>query len=277
MPCEELQLEMDIQKKIVIIVNVIIITGCCFTYCVNAQEDRFVNKIGMTFVYIPSGTFLMGSPENERWRKKDETLHQVTISKGYYLQITEVTQGQWQAVMGNNPSKFDDCGETCPVENVSWVDAQDFIARLNAMDDANRYRLPTEAEWEYACRAGTTTRYFWGDEADCQKANYGNSGLSSECKNISPGKPAPVGSYQANPWGLYDMHGNVWEWCEDIYDEYESASAPGPERLPDEKKRVLRGGAYFDPAESCRAANRCWELYDYRLMDIGFRLVRSLR
>ncbi len=176
--------------------------------------------------------------------------------------------------MGANPSTFKDCGGDCPVETVSWRDAQEFIRKFNQMDHHNEYRLPTEAEWEYACRAGSTMRYAWGNEADCRKANYGNSRLASECKNINPGKPAPVGSYQANPWGLYDMHGNVWEWCADGYGAYENTTVTDPEGISNSTKRVLRGGAYFDPAESCRTANRCWDPSDYRVQDIGLRLIR---
>ncbi len=218
----------------------------------------------------------MGSPLHEVGRKSDEKPHRVIIDKEYYLQITEVTQEQWRAVMGNNPSKFQGC-DSCPVENVSWLDAQDFIAKLNALDSANHYRLPTEAEWEYACRAGTATRYSWGDEADCRKANYGNSDLSKECADISPGKTSPVGSYQQNPWGLYDMHGNVWEWCADTYNEYGVDPTTNTKEQPNPSKKIVRGGAYFDPAESCRTANRCWDPEDYRIMDIGFRLVRTLK
>ncbi len=240
--------------------------------CVSYGQDRFVNSMGMAFVYIAPGTFTMGSPENERWRKQDEQAHQVRIAQGFYMQVTEVTQGQWQTVMGSNPAKFVDCGADCPVENVSWLDAQDFIDRLNGMDKNNQYRLPTEAEWEYACRAGTKTSYFWGDEADCTRANYGNSGLTRECQDVGPGRPVKVASYQKNPWGLYDMHGNVWEWCSDSYAPYPGVA--GAEKPVDATRRIVRGGAYFDPAESCRSANRCWDPADYRIMDIGFRLVR---
>ncbi len=236
-------------------------------------KNRFVNKQGMKFVYIPPGTFFMGSPETEEGRKKDEMRHRVTLTKSFYLQTTEVTQGQWQTVMGNNPSRFQGCGKDCPVENVSWEDTQKFIDRLNAIDTANVYRLPTEAEWEYACRAGTTSRYSWGDRPDCSMANYGNSPLSRECEHIAPGKTSPVARYQKNPWGLYDMHGNVWEWCSDWYGTYERSSLINPKGPAEGKGRTLRGGAYFDPVASSRSANRCWDPPDYRVMDIGFRLV----
>ncbi len=264
---------MGISRKCLTPIIAIIISCVDYSYP-NVPENRFINELGMVFVYIPPGTFVMGSPRTDAWRKDDETPHQVTINTGYYMQITEVTQGQWQAVMGANPSTFKECGDDCPVETVSWLDAQDFIRKFNRMDKHNEYRLPTEAEWEYACRAGTTMRYAWGDEADCREANYGNSPLTSECQNINPGRPSPVGSYQANPWGLYDMHGNVWEWCADRYGAYESTAVTDPGGVSNSTKRVLRGGAFFDPAESCRTANRCWDPSDYRVQDIGFRLIR---
>ncbi len=216
----------------------------------------------------------MGSHQTEAGHKEDEKLHQVTLDTGYYIQTTEVTQEHWQAVMGHNPSRFTMCGTNCPVENVSWEDAQIFISQLNSMDPGSTYRLPTEAEWEYACRAGTATRYSWGDKADCSKANFGNSPLSSECKGISPGKTVPVGSYPPNPWGLYDMHGNVWEWCNDLYEEYGKGAVTNPAGSAPKKNRVVRGGAYFDPTASSRSANRCWDPPHYRIQDIGFRLVR---
>ncbi len=245
---------MVVSKKVALVFLAIVVIGILFTPCCFSQKKRFVNIAGMEFVYIAPGTFVMGSPEGEQGRKQDELIRQVRIVNGFYMQTTEVTQGQWKLVMGNNPAKFIGCGADCPVENVSWLDAQDFISRLNAMDADNEYRLPTEAEWEYACRAGTRTSYFWGD-------------------NVGPGKPLPVGSYQKNPWGLYDMHGNVWEWCSDTYAPYKDGLNNGLLYEKDDSRRVVRGGAYFDPAESCRSANRCWDPEDYRVMDIGFRLV----
>ncbi len=253
-----------------------LILGTSAVFC-TAAPDRFINDLGMAFVYIPPGTFAMGSPATETGRLADETQHQVTLTTGYYIQTTEVTQEQWQAVMGNNPSHFKTCGANCPVETVSWEDARAFILKLNLMDRSSTYRLPTEAEWEYACRAGTTTRYFWGEKSDCGKANVGNSPLTGECKGISPGKTAPAGSYPPNRWGLYDMHGNVWEWCSDLYGDYENAAAKDPKGASHGVNRSLRGGAYFDPAASSRSANRCWDPPDYRVQDIGFRLVRVPR
>ncbi len=247
-------------------------TWCMSPHNSTAQE-KLVNTLGMEFVYIAPGSFTMGSPETDGMRKEDERQRSVALPSGYYMQTTEVTQGQWKAVMGRNPSQFKDCGADCPVENVSWDDALLFISKLNARDHSNHCRLPTEAEWEYACRAGGTTRFSWGDDPDCSKANYGNSPLSDECKTINPGKTAPVGSYAANPWGLYDMHGNVWEWCADVYVDYTKTAGNDLAATGPGAHRVVRGGAYFDPAESCRTANRCWDPADYRVQDIGFRLV----
>ncbi len=273
---------------------ILISIGFFITVSLLPAEVRIRNRLGMEFVYIAPGKFIMGSPEAEKGHKNDEIQHLFILTSGYYLQTTEITQGQWQAVMGDNPSHFKKCGANCPVENVSWEDTQKFIDKLNMMDISGSYRLPTEAEWEYACRAGTTTRYSWGNEPLCHKANFGNSAISSECEDISPGSPVPVASYPPNPWGLYDMHGNVWEWCADLYRSYQIPGTAGnkvknsfpqsgakvymgsQERVTGNiQKRVVRGGAYFDPAESSRAANRCWDPADYQVQDLGFRLVRE--
>ena len=129
-----------------------------------AQGETFTNSLGMKFVLIPAGTFMMGSPSDELGRLKDELQHKVTITKSFYLQSTEVTQRQWREIMSNNPSHFKDCGDNCPVERVSWDDAQEFIVKLNQREGTDKYRLPTEAEWEYPCRAGSTTRFCFGDD-----------------------------------------------------------------------------------------------------------------
>ena len=164
----------------------------------------------MTFRLIPAGTFQMGSPVDEEGRYDNEQQHQVTISRPFYLQTTPVTQGQWQKVMGNNPSSFTAGGQDCPVEQVSWDDAQEFLAKLNRIEEIDTYRLPTEAEWEYACRAESTGRFCFGDD---------EAGLKDYAwyNNNSAGKTQPVGQLKPNAWGLYDMHGNVWEWCRDWY------------------------------------------------------------
>jgi len=223
----------------------------------------------MKFVYIQPGTFMMGSPPNEPGRSDNETLHKVTITKGFSMQTTQVTQRQWHVIMGNNPSSFGSCGEDCPVENVSWNDVQQFIKKLNETRGTNKYRLPTEAEWEYACRAGSDTAYCFGNDESRLKdyAWYdGNSG----------GKTHPVGLLKPNAWGLYDMHGNVWEWCQDWYAEnYPSGSVTDPIGSSSGSFRVIRGGSWHVIAQSCRSAYRGRSTPDNRNHDLGFRLCFS--
>jgi formylglycine-generating enzyme required for sulfatase activity len=221
------------------------------------------NSLGMSFAYIPPGTFQMGS--NNGYAGADEQpIHEVSISRGYFMGIHEVTQEQWQKVLGNNPSGFQNCGQ-CPVEQVSWEDAQDYIKRLNSQtNDGSRYRLPTEAEWEYAARAGTT-----GDYAGDLKA------MGWYDKN-SKKKTHEVGTKQPNGWGLYDMHGNVWEWVEDWYGTYPSGSVTDPTGPTSGSDRVLRGGSYGDVDYNVRQAIRYPSLPGRRNPILGFRLVRTL-
>jgi formylglycine-generating enzyme required for sulfatase activity len=170
----------------------------------------------------------------------------VTISSAYYLQTTEVTQGQWKKVMGSNPSKFKNCGDDCPVEQVSWSDVQVFIRKLNSQEGTDKYRLPTEAEWEYACRAGTTTAYSFGDnESDLGDYGWyhGNSGNRTH----------PVGQKRPNPWGLYDVHGNVWEWTQ----------------TEEGSRRVFRGGSWPYNAGHCHSAFRYVSVPGVRFNTLG--------
>jgi formylglycine-generating enzyme required for sulfatase activity len=200
----------------------------------SSVPDKFTNSIGMKFVLIPAGEFTMGSPENEQGRDSNEPQHKVKITKPFYMQTTEVTQAQWKAVMGNNPSYFK--GNDLPVETVSWDDAQEFIKKLSAKEGV-KYRLPTEAEWEYACRAGSTTKFYFGeDESKLDEYAWYH--------NNSDGKTHPVGQKKPNAWGLYDMHGNVWEWCQDWYgaDYYKNSPAEDPQGPASAESRVLRGG-----------------------------------
>ena len=170
---------------------------------------QITNSLGMKFNLIPPGEFAMGSPASEPGRYDDETQHQVKITKPFYLSVHEVTQAQYERVMGKNPSKYE--GANKPVEDVSWNDAVAFFRKLN---DEVEYRLPTEAQWEYACRAGTTTAYSFGDDVS-QLGEYAwYSGNSSSTH--------PVGELKPNAWGLFDMHGNVFEWCQDWYGDYDS-------------------------------------------------------
>lgn len=262
------------QKKLC--VAMVVVFCLCMAVSLFAEEKKpITNSIGMKFVYIPPGTFMMGSPENEPGRYPLESpQHKVTLTRGFYMQTTEVTQGQWKLVMDNNPSYFKDCGDNCPVDTVSWNDAQSFIRKLNEKEGMSKYRLPTEAEWEYAARAGTTTAYYWGNDSDCSKANYGN-GNSSECKGKHPGRTMPVGSFSPNVLGLYDMIGNVWDWVQDWYGDYPSGSVSDPTGPDKGSIYVLRGGGWDDLNRDCRMARRFGAESTARANGIGFRLVRS--
>ncbi|HTU22216.1 MAG TPA: formylglycine-generating enzyme family protein [Gemmataceae bacterium] len=171
--------------------------------CVPRQMIALAEAVDMTFAWIPPGMFLMGSPPSERERLDDETQHTVTLTCGFYLGVHPVTQAHWQAVMGNNPSHFK--GDDRPVEAVSWDDCQAFCAKLGQLT-GKRFRLPTEAEWEYACRAGTTTPFFFGDQIGMDQSDYALSHILGRRREQS----TPVGSFPANAWGLLDMHGNYW-------------------------------------------------------------------
>ncbi|MBF0376733.1 MAG: SUMF1/EgtB/PvdO family nonheme iron enzyme [Desulfamplus sp.] len=232
----------------------------------------------MQFAYIPPGEFMMGSPSSEPDRENDETRHRVTLTKGFYMQTTEVTQGQWKAVMGYPPPElyFKDCGDNCPVENISWEDAREFIKKLNQNGDGREYRLPTEAEWEYAARAGTTTPFNTGSCLSTDKANYnGNYPLTGCSKGKYREKTIEVGSFAPNAWGLHDMHGNVWEWCEDWLSDYPSGSVTDPVGASSGSYRVIRGGRWNGGEWNCRSADRVGSSPSNRADDLGFRLVFS--
>jgi len=246
------------------------------------QDARFAdapvitNKTGMTFILISSGTFLMGSPASEPGRDSDELQHVVTITRPFYMQTTEVTQGQWRSVMGYNPSRFRHCGDDCPVEKVSWHDVQKFILRLNSEEEgASPYRLPTEAEWEYAARAGSASALANGKiaETGCEP-DLNLNRVGWYCGN-SNGKTHAVAKKQPNAWGLYDMHGNVWEWCQDWYGDYQAESVVDPKGPVDGLIRTNRGGSWWWFARFCRSANRIRYMPFDRTEDLGFRLVRS--
>jgi formylglycine-generating enzyme required for sulfatase activity len=235
-------------------------------------EDSFQNDFDMRFVRIPAGTFEMGSPENEKGRFSNETLHKVTLTQDFYMQTTEVTQGQWKAVMGQNPSHFKNCGDNCPVEQVSWNDVQAFIKRLNVISKGQQYRLPTEAEWEYAARAGSKTAFANGD-IQALHCDYDPNldKMGWYCGNSS--KTQPVAQKQANQWHIYDMHGNVWEWCSDYFGKYPSEHLTNPKGPETGASRVVRGGSWIYHARSCRSAYRNWFAPDSRYRSLGFRLV----
>jgi formylglycine-generating enzyme required for sulfatase activity len=235
-----------------------------------APAPIHTNSLGMTFVLIPAGSFTMGSQNDVPNTSSDEKpAHKVTIGKPFYLGQHEVTQAQWEAVMENNPSRVK--GQNNPVTNVSWDGVQKFISRLNEKEGHDRYRLPTEAEWEYAARAGTATAYSFGDDA-------GSLGRYAWYEDNSGGKTQPVGQKQPNAWGLYDMHGNVWEWVQDWVGEWYYSNSPDadPKGPPSGEMRVFRGGSWFGSAGFSRAAFRYYESPDHSGVNLGFRLVLSL-
>jgi formylglycine-generating enzyme required for sulfatase activity len=237
--------------------------------------NPFTNSIGMKFVWIPPGNFMMGSPKEEKLRDDNETQHKVTLTKGFYMGVYTVTQEQWQAVIGNNPSNFK--GEkNLPVERVSWDDCQEFVKKLREKD-GKPYRLPTEGEWEYACRAGTTTPFYFGENISTDQANYNGELYGNEKKGVNRGKTTPVGSFPANSWGLHDMSGNVWQYCQDIYGDYpqkdvidpQGAEPQGAEK---DQYRVLRGGPWVGTPQLCRSAFRHRNLPGISNFDHGLRV-----
>ena len=211
----------------------------------------------------------MGSPANEKGRFDNETQHRVRLTKGFWLGKYPVTQRQWKSVLGGNPSYFK--GYDLPVETVSWDDCQEFIKKVNAALGCGA-RLPTEAEWEYACRAGTTTAYSWGNALNGDRANCnGNYPCEATRKGPYIKKTTPVDKYGANPWGLCDMHGNVFEWCADWFGDY-SGDAIDPTGQAAGGRRVLRGGCWYSHTRYCRSADRYCNFPDLRNYSYGFRL-----
>lgn len=244
---------------------------------IQAQEKKeppknFTNTLGMKFVWIPPGSFMMGSPENEIGRRDDgEAQHKVTLTKGFYMGVYTVTQEHWQAIMGDNPSQFKG-EEKLPVECISWNDCQKFIQRLREKDK-KPYRLPTEAEWEYACRAGTTTPFYSGETITTDQANFNGDFIYGIAKRgISRKKTTSVGIFPANAWGLHDMHGNVYQWCDDWYGDVPQKDAVDPQGPEKGILRVVRGGNFSFPPKFCRSASRNGFEPHYRNRTIGCRL-----
>lgn len=236
-------------------------------FSVSAGEKIFKNSVGMEFVLIPAGSFMMGADMNFEEGLEDELpRHKVSFTQEFYMGEYEVTQAQWVAVMGFNPSKFKD--RKRPVEQVSWDDVNEFIKKLNKREGKEAYRLPTEAEWEYAARAGTDTVFFFGDDPD-DLSEYGwYKGNSSE-------KTHPVAQLKKNAWGLYDMLGNVWEMCQDFYDAkyYSKSPSTNPPGPPSGAFKVARGGSCESESWQCRSAIRYSDSAGDRDKDLGFRLV----
>jgi len=220
-----------------------------------------IKNVKYTFRWCPAGTFQMGSPQSEANRNDNEVQHTVMFSRGFWMLETEVTMSMYLSVMGNNPSKFKRV--KLPMEQVSWNDCQEYIKKLNELKVAPagfKFALPTESQWEYACRAGTTTAYHFGDTLKKGQATYGGK----QIKN--------VGSYPANAWGLRDMHGNVGEWCADWYGDYPTGTVTDPTGAESGSSRVIRGGSWFEDTEFCRSAFRGYfDPSDWNNL-FGFRL-----
>jgi len=239
---------------------------------------RLPGNVTLELVRIPKGEFMMGSPATEAGRLDDEIQHRVTLTKDFFLGKYEVTQAQWQAVMGNNPSYFR--GLRLPVENVSWHDAIQFCETLTAtghregwLPENWKFTLPTEAQWEYACRAGTDTPFSYGSSSDASKMNFdGNNPYGGANRGVDRQSTVEVGSLgYRNNFGLYDMHGNVWEWCLDYYGSFSRGAVSDPV-CESGSDRVLRGGCWFSYAMGCRSASRNYYYPALRPISVGFRL-----
>ncbi len=247
----------------------------------------FKNELGMKFIYIPQGSFLMGSPSSEMGRDDDEKQHQVTISTGFYISSTEVTQGQWYRLMGYNPSHYKELGKNGPVEQVSWDDCQEFISKLNHMENTEKYRLPTEAEWEYACRAGSTTAFTNGEitGTTCEIIPHLDA-VAWYCGN-SGSKPHRVATKKPNAWGLYDMHGNSQEWVLDackwrdmwtrrtgvITDTYKNNIIDPLSKVG--AYRIFRGGSWNQSAKYSRSSDRGYFRPNTKRTYLSFRVVKQ--
>jgi formylglycine-generating enzyme required for sulfatase activity len=261
-------------KRIFCLMAVLLVLTSSFSIQAQQKEPpkNFTNGIGMKFVWIPPGTFQMGSPKEEEGRRDNETQHKVTLTKGFYLGTYLVTQEQWQAVMGNNPS-IGKGGKNLPVENVSWEDCQGFLQNMRKGKD-HGYRLPTEAEWEYACRAGTTTPSHFGQAISLDRANFnGNYPIGKGKIGIAHKTTTPVGSFPSNKWGIYDMHVNVWEWCADIYEEYPVTAVVDPNNTV--FKPLPRASKYILQLSSTKFAER--QSATNALNEIGLPALPELR
>ena len=225
---------------------------------------RLTNSVGMEFVLIPAGAFTMGASDSY---PDEQPIRTVRISRPFYLGKYEVTQAQWEAVMGYNPSAWRG-QRNLPVEQVSWEDVQAFLRRLNTEEGVARYRLPTEAEWEYAVRAGTTTAYSFGSDVSRldEYAWYGGNAAHTS---------HPVGQLKPNAWGLHDMHGNVWEWVHDWYETYPTGAVTDPQGPVSGVSRVFRGGGRSNVAWRCRSSSRGYRPPESRLDAVGFRVLRT--
>ena len=242
-----------------------LVAGCGSEEANTEPGNVVVNSVGMKLAYIPAGEFEMGSPIDEKGRAGDELRHRVKLTRGFRIGVTEVTQGQWEAVMGYNRSNFK--GENLPVEKMSWREAVTFCKKLSEKE-GRVYRLPTEAEWEYACRAGATGAF----------AGTGNIDEMAWYADNSEETSHPVGTKAANAWGLSDMHGNVAEWCSDRYGaDYPEGEVVDPEGPGEGTYRVVRGGSWSHFVRACRCAARNSVPESYQLRQTGFRVVMEVK
>jgi formylglycine-generating enzyme required for sulfatase activity len=263
-------------KKLIFLIQfIVVISASIFAVYAQQPEEKITNTLGMEFVLIPNGQFMMGSPEDEPGRYAGESPYLVNLTSHFYLQTTEVTQGQWKILMGNNPSSHKGCGDSCPVEMVSWDDVQKFIKRLNEKEGTDKYRLPTEAEWEYACQAGNATAFPNGGITELECGRDPNlDAIGWYCGN-SKNRIHPVAQKEPNAWGLHDMPGNVQEWCQDWFGVYPYDEVTNPKGPPKGTYRVMRSGVWYSPARDCRCASRFGSPPHYRFRHIGFRLCRT--
>ncbi len=237
------------------------------------EEPKTANSLGMEFVYLPSGTFMMGTPPEMAVKDTDERYHKVTLTKDFFMQTTEVTRKQWSDLMGTAQTLlpktpfFENCGDDCPIENISWNDVQEFVRRLNEQENTDKYRLPTEAEWEYACRAGSIAYFCFGDD-------FGRLGAYAWYRNNSNRQVHKVGQKKPNAWGLYDMHGNVWEWCSDLKGKYPVGPVTDPTGPTEGSHHVCRGGGWRNFDGGVRSAYRDYIADNRGDNFLGFRLIR---
>jgi len=250
--------------------------------CASPEQDQPVETwrdpvTGMEFVLVPAGEFVMGLRDDEV-DVRPAPSHAVRVSRPFYLGRFEVTQAQWQKVMGDAPSQLTECGPNCPVESVSWNAVRDFLGRLSSLNAGERFRLPTEAEWEYACRAGGEGRYGEVDTLHRALANYDSripfEGLAD---TVFLGSSVKVGSYPPNAFGLHDLVGNVWEWTEDEYCPYSSSSAVDPLQSCGADTIPIRGGSWYFSAGAARCGRRYTHARGDSGFSLGFRVLREVK
>lgn len=252
--------------KISRLMAVLLLSLSCFGTAYAEQLENYVNSIGMKFVRAPAGAFTMGeNPPLSEGKGDERPAHEVTISRPFYIGIHEVTQKQWREIMGSNPSRQK--GDDNPVDSVSWDDAQEFISALNKREGHGRYRLPTEAEWEYAARAGSKTRYFWGDDASKLTDHAWVTANANSSTH-------PVGTKKPNAFGLHDTSGNVREWVNDWYDGAYYAESPKTDPKGPKKGfgKAYRGGSKDGAEFPTRSSYRWRETPDTAAQNLGFRL-----